>query len=149
MKYKLFLTILLSLLVLPAYSQLSSTDLDKIKLIVNDAIKKEISEYEARIKEYVNIKFETVEKRFEGVEKRFDTIEGRFDIVDKQIGGLDKRVTHSSNVNYGLIALIVVAVGIPQIISVIQSIKNRELERKLDMLTRKIETLEQQRIVNP
>ena len=112
MKYKLFQTILLSLLVLPAYSQLSSTDLDKIRLIVNDAIKKEISESEARLKEYVNMKFETVEKQIQAVEK--------------QIGSVDKRVTHISNVTYGLIALIVVAVGIPQIISVIQSGKNRE-----------------------
>ena len=128
MKYTLLLTILLSLLVLPAYSELSSTDLDKIRLIVNDTIKKEISESEARLKEYVNIKFENVEK---------------------QILSVDKRVAHSSNVTYGLIALIVVAVGIPQIISVVQSGKNRELERKIELLTRKIESLEQQRIVNP
>ena len=128
MKYTLLLTILLSLLVLPAYSELSSTDLDKIWLIVNDTIKKEISESEARLKEYVNIKFENVEK---------------------QILSVDKRVAHSSNVTYGLIALIVVAVGIPQIISVVQSGKNRELERKIELLTRKIESLEQQRIVNP
>jgi len=47
-----------------------------------------------------------------------------------------------------LIALIVVAIGIPQFISVMQGRQQRDFERRLEELYRKIEVLEQQRIVS-
>lgn len=123
-------TIFCILIALPAFSQstLSPEDLDKIRLIVNDIVKKEITDVEGRLKDYVNIKLDAIENKIESV---------------------DKRVEYGVNITYGLIALIVVAVGIPQIISMWQGGRQRELERRIEELYRKIETLEQQRIVNP
>jgi len=45
--------------------------------------------------------------------------------------------------------LIVVAVGIPQLVIAWHSRKDRTLEKQIEVLTQEIETLKQQRIVNP
>ncbi len=136
MKTLCITAILYSLIAVPAFSQvsLSTEDLDKIRLVVKDEIavakkelKQEIAASEARMKDYVNV---------------------RFDSVEKEIQSVDKRVTYGINITYGLIALIVVAIGIPQFISVLQGRQQREFERKLEELYRKIEVLEQQRIVS-
>ncbi len=129
MKTLCITAILYSLIAVPAFSQvsLSTKDLDKIRLIVNDVVKEEIAASEARIKDYVNV---------------------RFDSVEKEIQSVDKRVTYGINITYGLIALIVFAIGIPQFISVLQGRQQRDFERKLEELYRKIEVLEQQRIVS-
>lgn len=63
MKKVLFFSILFCTITLPVFGQLTQTDLDKIRLIINDEIKKEISNSEKRMKEYINIKVESVEKR--------------------------------------------------------------------------------------
>ena len=144
MKTLCITAILCSLIAVPAFSQVSLTseDLDKIRLIVNDVVKEEIAASEARMKDYVNIRFDSVDKRFDSVDKRFDSVE-------KEILSVDKRITYGINVTYGLIALIVVAIGIPQFISVLQGRRQKEFEQKLQDLYRKIEMLEQQRIVSP
>ena len=130
MKTLVIATIFLTLVTVPAFSQsrLSPEDLDKIKLIVIEVVKKEITDSETRMKDYVNV---------------------RFDALQKEIESVDKRVTQATNIIYGLIALIVVAVGIPQIIAVWQGRRNQELERQMATLLKRIEILEQQRIVNP
>ena len=48
-----------------------------------------------------------------------------------------------------LMAIIVVAVGIPQVIIAWRTKRERAQERQIETLTREIETLKQQRIVNP
>ena len=48
-----------------------------------------------------------------------------------------------------MIALIVAAIVIPQLIMAWRSGKDRSLERQIETLTQEIETLKQQRIVNP
>ncbi|MDE0686006.1 MAG: hypothetical protein OXI63_24030 [Candidatus Poribacteria bacterium] len=74
---------------------------------------------EDRIKEYINIKNESV----------------------------DKRLSLVTTLIVGLIALIVLAVVIPQAILTLRESSNRERDRKIEELTKKIETLKQQ-IVN-
>ena len=122
MKTLCITAIFCSLIAAPVFSQvsLSTDDLNKIRLIVHDVVKEEITASEARLKDYVNVRFDSV----------------------------DKRVTQSINITYGLIALIVVAIGIPQIISMLQGRKQKEYEQKFADLYRKIELLEQQRIVS-
>ena len=108
MKTLCITAILCSLIAVPAFSQVSLTsdDLNKIRLIVKEEIaevrkelKEEITKSEARMKDYVDVKFDALEKEIQSVEKR---------------------VTYGINITYGLIALIVVAVGIPQAIAVWQ-----------------------------
>ena len=74
---------------------------------------------EDRIKEYINIKNESV----------------------------DKRLSLVTTLIVGLIALIVPAVVIPQAILTLRESGNRERDRKIEELTKEIETLRQQ-IVN-
>ena len=135
MKTILILLILSSALAMPAIGALDDADLNKIRLIVTESVKKEITDSETRMKEYIDLKIEGVDKQFEGVDKQFE--------------GVGKQITLLTNVVYGLIALIVAAIAIPQIIMAWRSGKDREQERINQELREEIETLKQQRIVNP
>lgn len=86
-----------------------------------DKIGSIVKDSETRMKEHINIKVES----------------------------LEKQITLLTNFVYGLIALIVAAIAIPQLIMAWRSGKDRSLERQVETLTREIETLKQQRIVNP
>ena len=70
MKTILALSILFCAIALPVLGELTDTDLDKIRLIINDSekrlkadIKAEITSTEKNIKEYINLKIDSVEKR--------------------------------------------------------------------------------------
>ena len=67
MKNILVLSILFSAIALPALGELTDADLDKIRVIVNDAearikedVKKENTASETRMKEYINLKLDNV-----------------------------------------------------------------------------------------
>ena len=143
-----------------ALSELTQEDLDKIRLLVNEEVSKsvaasearlkaEIAASEARMKQYVDLKIENVETQIKAVETRILSVEKQILSVEKQILSVEKQVTHSTNLTYGLIALIVAAVGIPQIIMVWRSRSDRSLERRIEELSEDIETLKKQRIVTP
>ena len=116
MKYILLFSILFSVISLPAFSELTDADLDKIRLIVNEEIKP--------------------------LKTDIGTLKVDVAQLDGRITGIEKQITW-------LMALIIVAVGIPQVIVAWRSRKDRETERKIEQLTQEIETLKQQRIVNP
>ena len=139
MKILIFLSILFCGLAVPAFAELTDADLDKIRLIVNEEVKREINASETRMKTYIDLKIAGVEKRLDGVEKRLD---GRIDSVEKQM-------TFLLNVIYGLIALIIVAIGIPQVIIGWRSRRDQSLENRIEMLTQEIEALKRQHIVKP
>ena len=123
MKNILLYVVVFCAFVLPSFAELSQTDLDKIRLLIqeeNKPIKADI----------VSLKTDTA------------WIRGKLE-------GIEKQGTHSTNVTYGLIALIVAGIGIPQIIVALRSGRVREQDRKIEVLTQEIETLKQQRIVSP
>ena len=60
MKNILVLLILFSAIALPALGELTDADLDKIRLIVNEGVKKENTASETRMKEYINLKLDNV-----------------------------------------------------------------------------------------
>jgi hypothetical protein len=127
MKTTLFLSMLFCAIALPVLGELTDTDLNKIRLIINEEIEEEIKPIKADI---VSLKTDVA------------WIRGKLENVDKQI-------THVTYVTYGVIGLIILLVGIPQITLTLRSRRDRSLERQVEMLTREIETLKQQRIVNP
>ncbi|RKU08098.1 hypothetical protein C6501_17045 [Candidatus Poribacteria bacterium] len=127
MKTILSLSVFFCAIALPVFGQLTDTDLNKIRLIIQEEIKKEIEPIKADI---VTLKTDVA------------WIKGKLE-------GIDKQVTHGTNVTYGLIALIVAAVAIPQFLIARRSKQDRALERQVEMLTQEIEKLKQQRIVNP
>lgn len=143
MKNILIFSILLCVIVMPSFAELTDADLDKIRLIV----KEEIKSSEKGVKEYINTKNESVEKRLSLV----------------------------TTLIIGLIALVVLSVGIPQIIIAWRSVKDssqdkiitreqakeliedrkiieeriRDQEQQIKTLTQEIDALKNQRITNP
>ena len=149
MKNILLFLILFCAIALPALGELTDADLNKIRLIVNDSekriktdIKADIAASEKRMKEYIDTKIEGINGRITGIEGRFTGVDGRFT-------GLEGQITTLTYLVYALIAPIVIAVGIPQIIITLRDNSNRERDRKIEQLTQEIENLKQQRITNP
>ena len=123
MKAFLALLIFFFTLAVPVLAELTPGDLDKIRLIVNEEITKELAPIDTRLR---------------NVEIAVGSLTGR-------INGVEKQIAHTTNVTYGLIALIVVAIGIPAW----RGKRDRDQERKIEELRQEIETLKQQRIVGP
>ena len=121
MKTILAILILFSAIALPALGELTDADLDKIRLIVKEEVNKEIISSEARTKEHINTQIESV----------------------------DKRLSLVTTLIVALIALIVLAVGIPQILMALRNRRDESLEKQIQTLTQEIETLKQQRIIQP
>lgn len=135
MKLTLILFATFFLIMSPVFGELTSQDLDKIRLIVKEEVaasearlRSEIAASEKRMQQYVDTKFETVDTKFESVDKRLTLVVGFVS---------------------ALIILIVVTVGIPQIIIAWRGSSEREQNKKIEELAREIEELKQKRIVNP
>ena len=128
MKSILYFSILLSAIAIPSFAELTDADLDKIRLIVKEEIEEEIKPLKADI-EKLKVDVARLDGRITGIEGRMT--------------GIEKQISHATNVTYGLIALIVVAIGIPAW----RGKSDREQDRKIEQLTREIETLKQQRAV--
>ena len=128
MKAIIFFSILFCIIALPAFGALTDSDLDKIRLIVNDS--------EKRIKEEVKAEITALRQELKTE-------------IAKSEKNLKEQIILLTNFVYGLIALIVAAVAIPQLIMTWRTGKERSLERQIQTLTQEIETLKQQRIVNP
>ena len=120
--------ILFSATVLPTFAALSDVDLDKIRLIVTEEVTKELDKELAPIK----VSIAQIDTRLQNVEIAIGALTGRID-------GVEKQVSHATNLTYGLIALIVVAIGLPAW----HGKRDRGQERKIEELTREIETLKQ------
>ena len=127
MKNILFCAILFSVMTVSALAELTPQDLDKIRLIVREEVKAEITA--------TNTKIDGLDTRLRTVETDVAWTRGKLDSLDKHINWL--------------MALIVVAVGIPQLVIAWRSRKDRALEKQIETLTQEIETLKQQRIVSP
>ncbi len=120
MKICLALSILFWGLAVPVLAELTPGDLGKIRLIVKEESKTELAPIDTRLR---------------NVEIAVSSLTGR-------INGVEKQISHAT-VTYGLIALIVVAIGIPAW----RGKRDRDQERKIEELRQEIETLKQQRIV--
>ena len=127
MKTILILSILFSAIALPALGELTDADLDKIRLIVKEEVEAAIA--------ITNTKIDNLEIRLRTVETGVAWTRGRLDTLDKHINWL--------------MALIIVAVGIPQLVVAWRSRKDRALEKQIEVLAQEIETLKRQQIVNP
>ena len=141
MKTTLFLSMLFCAIALPALGDLTDTDLNRIRLIINEEIKKESST--------TNKKIDALDARIQNVEKDVAWVRGKLDGIDKQFEGIHEQIMHVTYATYGVIGVIILVVGIPQITLTLRSGRDRSLERQIEVLTREVETLKQQRIVNP
>ena len=114
MKYFLITLLLLSILT-PAFAELDDNDLNKIRLLIVEELKPIKSDI-VSLKEDVAF------------------IKGKLEDVDK-------RITESKNLTYTLIALVIAAVGIPQIIIAWRTRTPNGQDKQLEVLTSSIETL--------
>ena len=139
MKSILFFCVAFFVITSSAISQLTSPDLDKIRLIV----KEEIAKSEAKLKTDI-AKLETELKTdIAKSEKQLkEAMDIKFNSVHNQLLLVVGFVS-------ALIILIVVTVGIPQIIMAWRGRNERTQDRRIEELSREIEALKQQRIVQP
>ena len=153
MKTLIFLLILFCMIASPAFAALTDADLDKIRLIVEEEVKKEIESSEARMKIYIDTKIDAVNTKIDAVNTKVDDVEKRLttriDAVNSRIDSVEKQMTFLLNVIYGLIALIIIAIGIPQVIIGWRSKRDHSLENRIERLTEEIEALKRQHIVKP
>ena len=128
MKNVLLFSILFCAIALPALGELTEADLNEIRLIVNDAekrikidIKADIAATEKQMKEYINTKNESIEKRLSLVTT--------------------------------LLVTLTAVIGVPLVVLTImigwRSVKDNPQQKEIETLRQEIETLKQQRIVNP
>ena len=160
MKTIFVLSMLFCAIALPARGELSDADLDKIRLIVKEEVKTEITavrqeiaavrqELKAEIAgvrqelkaEITGVKQE-LKAEIAGSEKRMK------DYIDVAIEGVDKRFSAYNWVIYILMPLIVAVIGIPTVVIAWRVGTDRSLERRFETLTQEVEMLKEQRIVN-
>ena len=134
MKPILLFSILFYVIAIPAIGELTDADLDKIRLIVKDEVKTAKEEIKTEMTR-INSKIDGLDTRLRTVEKDVAWTRGKLDSLDKHINWL--------------MALIVVAIGIPQLVIAWRSRKDRALEKQIETLTQEIETIKQQRVVSP
>ena len=132
MKTILVLSILFWAIALPALGELTDADLDKIRLIVKEEVKTEI----AGVKQELKAEIASSEKRVK-------------EYINIRVDSVEKRLSTYNWVIYVLMPLMVATIGIPTAIMAWRSGKDRSLERQVETLAQEIETLKQQRIVNP
>ena len=139
MKTILVLSILFWAIALPALGELTDADLNKIRLIVKEEVKTEIT----AVKQEIIAVRQELKAEIASSEKRVK------EYINIRIDSVEKRLSTYNWVIYVLMPLIVATVGIPTAMIAWRSGKDRSLERQVETLTQEIETLKQQRIVNP
>ena len=149
MKLILILSVGLLLFTVPAFSELTVEDLEKIRAIIKeeiDPVKEEIAKSETRMKaEIVAVKEEVTKS-----EARMK------EYVNVRISEMDKRLNNIFTVVLGLGTFIAAVVGIPQLVVAMQRKDIRAQDEKIEAQQKQIEALlqdmetrKQERIVKP
>ena len=134
MKYFTIALMLIAIISTPAISDLSQDDLNKIRLLIADELKPIQTEIQTVKTEIQTVKTE-LKDAIASVKEDVASLSG-------QVDGVEKLITW-------LMVIIVAIVGIPQVVVLWRSKKDRILEKQVETLTQKIEALEKQRIQNP
>ena len=104
MKLIMTLIVVLLLFTVSAFSELTPADIDKIRLIVKEEVESAVAASEARMKDHISNEIKT---------------------VNITIAEMDKRLNQIFAMVMGLVALIVVVVGVPQIFVALQRREQR------------------------
>ena len=143
-----FLIIILCAVVSSAFGELTIQDLDKIRLIVKEEVADEIAPIKVEISsmksEVSSIKSEisSIKSEISFMKTEIGSVKENMASLNGRVGGIEKQITW-------LMAIIIVAVGIPQVIVAWRSRKDREQDKRIEELAREIESLKRQQIVNP
>ena len=115
MKLILISTTAFLIFTIPVFSELTVEDLEKIRTIIKES--------EGRVKEHVNLKIKNVS-----------------DKVDE----MDKRLNLISNLVIALVALVILAVGVPQIIMGWRERGQKAQTERIERLEKQIEIIVEQ-----
>ena len=141
MKTILTLSILFSVsIALPVFGELTDADLNRIRLIVKEEVKSEITASEKRMKEYIS----QVKSEITASEKRTkEYISQETKTVNAKIDGQEKQLSR----NFWLIVALIALIALLQVLIAWRSRKDSALETRIETLTQEIETLKQRQIV--
>ena len=121
MKNVLLFSIIFCAITLPTLADLTPENLNQIRLIVKEEIEKVIKPIETEIK---SIKDDITTLKIDVAEMK------------GKLEGVDKQISHAINLIYGVIALIVAALVIPQIIIVWRSRGESAQDRRIEEIAR-------------
>ena len=124
MKTILVLSILFWAIALPALGELTDADLNKIRLIVKEEVKTEIT----AVKQEIIAVRQELKAEIASSEKRVK------EYINIRIDSVEKRLSTYNWVIYVLMPLIVATVGIPTAMIAWRSGKDRSLERQVETL---------------
>ena len=105
MKTIFIFSMLLCVIVLPVHAELSDADLNKIRLIVQDEINKEIQP--------VNKKLDALETRLRSVETDLSSIKVYQSGIEKILNSFDKQISRNFWLSISVIGLMGAAIAIP------------------------------------
>ena len=135
MKHILFFSILFSAIVLPALCQTPESLVETDIAVIKTEIK--------NLKEIISNGFDNVQQDFDTVQKNFQQ---NFDTVQKNFDRQNNIIIACIGIPWAVLALGATVWGI---LAHRRSRKDHTLEKQIEVLTQEIETLKQQRIVNP
>ena len=107
-----------------------------------DTVKTDIAVIKTEIK---NLN-EKIDDKFDSINDKFDSINGKFDSIEKNFDRQNNIIIACIGIPLAILAIGATVWGI---LTHRRSGKDRALERQVETLTQEIETLKQQRIVNP
>ena len=120
----------------PAFSQLSETDLNKMRLVVKEEVEKAIEASEKRMKEYVS----------QEIAKEIRPVNTKIAEMDKRLMGdietLENRLNNIFMLVLALLGVIAVVFGVPQIIVAMQRKDIHAQNEKIKTLQSQIEILQ-------
>ena len=132
MKHILFFSILFCTIALPALGELTDADLNKIRLIVREEVKAEITASEARMKEYIDLKLDNVNTEFKRVDSQIKT-------NNNEIGAIRSQIN--------------IFIGIPLAIITIlfawRAFRDRATDKQIQVLIAENENLKRQQTITP
>ena len=143
MKTILALSILFFFIALPALGELTDADLNKIRVIVNESekrikeevkteIKSEITASEARMKEYIDLKFNNVNTEFKRIDSQIKT-------TTSEIGAIRSQI----NIFIGIPLLIITA------LFAWRALRDRAVDKQIQLLIAENENLKAQQMITP
>ncbi|MDE0637682.1 MAG: hypothetical protein OXI43_17740 [Candidatus Poribacteria bacterium] len=149
-KKVLLLAICFLILSTNAFAELTPSDLENIDKLIQAS--------ENRIKQYVDLKINALDAKLSGEIKALGErltgqinaldakLSGEIKTVGERINGVEGRLTQIFGFMIALVALIAVAVGLPQILVARQGKEMRIQDQRIEALQQEIEKLKQERI---
>ena len=150
---KNWMAVILLLFTSSAFAELTPKDIQTI----TDIVEKSVTASEKRTREYIDTKLEALDHKLTGRINNLESgITGRINSLESGIEATDKNITMVVTLLVGLMALIVLAVGIPQLLLVSRQRSQSEMQKEFEamqtemqQLRKEVTLLLQDRIAKP